>query len=285
MPQHRIVDACTRWIATAMRSGGPIQLNAARTADTILGKLTLRRGSQKGSPQSRIGFQRALLTTLTLACSVLVPLFLTDTSALATGDMTNASCPNENLVGFSPQLPDCRAYEMVTPPYKEGYPMLALSDAANGEIAIFSSFAALAGLEGSGEAPLEPNLYEDQRTSGGWEIAPIAAPLSKFIGQIPISYEAEHGSTLWKQHRPEQSAHRRDLYLRSRDGVYSLIGPLSVTPETSGEEASDVIEPVPPALDRPIAATANYDHVVLIAAKQVGYWPLDQTAANTSLYE
>ena len=34
------------------------------------------------------------------------------------------SCPNAVLrSGQSSRLPDCRAYEMVTPPYKEGFPV------------------------------------------------------------------------------------------------------------------------------------------------------------------
>jgi hypothetical protein len=40
--------------------------------------------------------------------------------ASATGDTTAPSCPNEAMVGFAANLPDCRAYEQVSPTKKDG---------------------------------------------------------------------------------------------------------------------------------------------------------------------
>ncbi len=50
-------------------------------------------------------------------------------SALASGDATSAECPAETEAspGFRAFMPDCRAYEMVTPPYEGGEPARAHS--------------------------------------------------------------------------------------------------------------------------------------------------------------
>jgi hypothetical protein len=65
---------------------------------------------------------RSLIRTLPLALAAaafLLP-FLSPTSALAAGDVNESSCPNEAMVGYSANLPDCRAYEQVSPTEKEG---------------------------------------------------------------------------------------------------------------------------------------------------------------------
>jgi len=47
-------------------------------------------------------------------------------TALSAGDANRASCPaeTESSPGFRSYMPDCRAYEQVTPPYKEGAVLL-----------------------------------------------------------------------------------------------------------------------------------------------------------------
>jgi hypothetical protein len=53
-------------------------------------------------------------------CAMAGALALCGASAMGAGDANQASCPNEASPGFRAYLPDCRAYEMVTPPYKSG---------------------------------------------------------------------------------------------------------------------------------------------------------------------
>ena len=196
------------------------------------------------------------------------------------------SCPNEALRSElnSGSLADCRAFEMVTPVYKEGYPLLASSYASNGEKAIVTSLGNLAGTPGEGETPLEGAVYMDSRTASGWRFSPLNAPLSQFVGQLPVAYEADSGMTLWDQHTPDQSAEKQVLYIRSTVGTYSLVGPL-LPPRIAQEEPSNVIEGEE-VIDRPAAATNDYTHVVLEPNNSAAYWPFDGTVGTAgSLYE
>ena len=196
------------------------------------------------------------------------------------------SCPNEALRSElnSGSLADCRAYEMVTPAYKEGYPFRVSSYASNGESAIVTSVGNLAGTPGEGETPLEADMYMDARTAAGWRLSPLNAPLSQFVGQLPIAAEPNSGVTLWDQHTPEQSAYTQGLYIRSASGAYSFVGPL-LPKGVGAEEPSNTLEGEEP-IDKPVAATADYGHVVLAANHQTAYWPFDGTVgASGSLYE
>ncbi len=178
---------------------------------------------------------------------------------------------------------------MVSPPYKEGYPLLASSFASNGESAILNSQAKLAGNPGSGETIFpQGSVYLAGREASGWGLAPLNPPLSQFVGQIPLaalSAEADDGDTLWEQHTPAQPASSRDLYVRSAGGVYSLIGPLS--PHEHPEEIpGNVIIGGFTGLDEAVAATHDYSHVAVEAANAEDRWEFDETARETrSLYE
>ncbi len=184
----------------------------------------------------------------------------------------------------STQLPDCRAYEMVSPPYKQGFPLSIRGYASNGESAILDGLATLAENPGSGEST-RGALYSDTRTSSGWQLAPLNAPLSEYVGQIPLAAEADNGETLWNQHPPDQPASSRGLYIRSASGAYSFVGPLSPHDYT-GEEASDAINKSSASYDAPVAATSDYSHVLLNAADGEDRWPFDQTTGEArSLYE
>jgi hypothetical protein len=198
-------------------------------------------------------------------------LLIAGLSLAGVADAEGEGCPNEVLrteLGSS-LLPDCRAYEMVTPSYKEGYEGLVDVYSPDGEKAMFTSYGAFAGPPGTGENPEESGLYLAIRTPTGWQTTPLNVPLSEFVGQVPLAYEVESGATLWDQHTPQQPALTRGLYIRSADGRYTYIGRLNPTVE--GEE-SNVIETQERDYDRTLAATKNYEHVVIFASSPNGYW-------------
>jgi hypothetical protein len=197
-------------------------------------------------------------------------------------------CPNEALrqelgSGF---LPDCRAYEMVTPVFKEGYEFFPQGVSSDGDRTFLYSYAAVAGAEGSANSILEAGLYLDTRTAGGWRLESVNAPASEFIQKF-IAGEPGSGESLWEQHTPAQSDSTHDLYIRSAKGVYSLVGPLA-TPENSVGEPSNVM--LLGSLHAVVlGATSDYGHVV-ISAEGPGAagerWPFDETIGEAeSLYE
>ncbi len=197
-------------------------------------------------------------------------------------------CPNESLRSelSSGLLPECRAYEMVTPAYKEGYPVLDDSFAGDGEQAILGSTGEFAGTPGGGRGS-EESLYLDRRTPGGWRLSPLNAPGSRFVGQEPVAVgvEAQSGETLWVQHTPAQSFSTRDLYIRSVSGEYALVGPLA--PPVEGEGPSNLMLAYGENSPKVGAATSDYGHILLYAQLPAidGWRSFDHTTSGGSLYE
>lgn len=106
-------------------------------------------------------------------------------AALARAD----SCTNDAFrVGASANLPDCRAYEMVSPPDKNGYDITPGNDAVtvDGGTITYQSYGAFAG------NPAGPKLdqYLSTRTSSGWTTMGINIPTNPFnIGGGQDDYE------------------------------------------------------------------------------------------------
>jgi hypothetical protein len=201
-------------------------------------------------------------------------------------------CPNEALRSelSSGGLPDCRAYEMVSPAYQEGYPVLPPSAggsySTNGDEDIVYSLGDLAGVEGDVEAGEGGELYSVTRASAGWQLSPLNPPLSQFVVSLSVAVEVDTGYSLWDQHTPLQSTRTNDLYIRSSTGAYSLVGPLREAKASNEGEASNVISPE--ELPRVDATTKNYEHIVLVAyhAESEGWPSFDHTSVGApSLYE
>ena len=232
--------------------------------------------------------KRAYRSALPLQGLLLMPLILLPLLFTPPAARAEAPCANEALRTElnSSLLPECRAYETVSPPYKEGYPMLLSSYAADGEQAILYSLGNLAGADGAGENALQGNMYLDQRGSDGWKLTPLNPPSSEFVGQYFLAAEADDGMTLWEQHTPQQGYGDRGLYVRSAAGVFSFIGPLQ-PPSLVEEEPSNALHVNTVGEDEPLAATSDYGHVVMDAVGgSEAYWSFDRTQGiDGSLYE
>ncbi len=99
-----------------------------------------------------------------------------------------ASCPNEQLRGgFSASLPDCRAYELVTPPTKTSVQVEGVGPVAvDGDAVGFSTHEPLPG------APTAGNSYMAMRGAGGWS-SEVLNPLESYTGATCVS----HAPTAW----------------------------------------------------------------------------------------
>ncbi len=162
------------------------------------------------------------LATLAAVCSGAL-------GALATPALAGG-CPNEQLrsENNSTRLPECRAYEMVTPLYKEGFPLIPQIFNDEGTLAYQStgSFA------GNGVGSLG-NEYVARRSSAGWATTSPDPPTSTYISAITAATEglsADLRSSLWDSERTEPPAEDAQtfLYLRGPDGSMTRVGPAGV---------------------------------------------------------
>jgi hypothetical protein len=163
----------------------------------------------------------------------LVPAGLTGPrNALALG-----SCPNAQYrSGSSEHLPDCRAYEQVSPVDKNGLDAVTLGLPAESSacepseectIAYMNVGAAFAGAPGN----VKSNAYLASRGAGGWLTTPLSPPLPDAppSGHAGVSYAFSPNLSQAVLRIPLQQlvegapAGVYNLYVRQPDGSYSLI--------------------------------------------------------------
>jgi hypothetical protein len=218
----------------------------------------------------------------------------------ATSARAEGACPNEAFRSelHSGQLPDCRAYELVTPAYKQGAfltGVFAISE--NGSHLIGSSFGVFAGTEGDslGQGTgLLGATYEFAGPSerSGWTASSLEPPTSAFQNNGMFDASADLSTTLWELGRRKISAAGApqgdvrcpleeaqpegvtDFYIERPRGTFTLVGP--PTPE-----------PCAPNVTRYkyIGGSSDLSHILF--STQAGFrWPFDETANGSStLYE
>jgi hypothetical protein len=115
--------------------------------------------------------RRSLACLIRSLPCVLAMLMCGSAPALADG-----ACPNEQVRGEqgSTRLPDCRAYEMVSPVFKGGFDASLINGGAeNGESVAFFSPGAFAGAPSSFSGELS---YLARRGASEWSTTPLMAP-------------------------------------------------------------------------------------------------------------
>lgn len=112
--------------------------------------------------------------------AALAALLLSPGAVLAAGDADRAACPHEGSPGFRSYLPECRAYELVTPPYKEGFPASGapLAVSAGGSRVIASSVGVFA--ETGNDRAIGFASYLFTRGESGWSTTALMPPVGEY---------------------------------------------------------------------------------------------------------
>jgi hypothetical protein len=142
------------------------------------------------------------------------------------------ACDNEAVraENNSLALPECRAYEMVSSPGKEGFP--AKFQEHYGEKVLFTARAG--SIAGSGQAnAISTSDYFTRRTASGWEVIPnlsgptgsiFAPPINvRWFFELGAYYSVDLSSSIWMLQRTG-AATSVTLELRKPDGLFTLIG-------------------------------------------------------------
>jgi hypothetical protein len=174
-------------------------------------------------------------------------------------------------------LPDNRAYEMVTPPQKNGatinndFRAVEPDFSEDGSRVIMSSIQCFAGAEScTGSRQSEGEQFLFSRTSGGWTTTALAPPASRFDANSAWMVSAEAGTELFSM--PIPPTNEDHFYIRRPDGSFVDVGP--TTPPSEGVQGT-------PWSAVTIAATSDFSHIVY---QQSHDWPFD-ASSGASTYE
>ncbi len=187
--------------------------------------------------------------------------------------MAFGGCPNEQLraENNSLGLPDCRAFEMVTPADKNSAlvePVAAATVAADGSSLAGRTYEGFAGIENDeSEADGGPAYYRFSRTASGW----VTRPLNPYRGEM-VSIGV--GDSVWQSAELYVAPRLR---LRAEDGSLSEVG--LMWPLSLGGAPLDFPFQV-------LSAAAEAVNGIVFAIYNPAFsWPFDSTVSGFRLYE
>jgi hypothetical protein len=217
-------------------------------------------------------------------------------AAWGAGDATEAFCPNEGLPGFVTSLPDCRAYEMVSPPFKDGQGIISPAAVSSDGSRVLASggFGVFAGAEGN--SGTEGGFYMFTRTASGWGVSPVTPPSSLFAYSEFAAASSDLSRVLFGVRAASQSLYAEDLYVREPDGSFVEVGPKYPPSLVGGPPSGAYTQIGAFAADGKYAgASADLSHVLFQIQPSptsnlsvTPFWPGDTTGSNQSvgdLYE
>ncbi len=147
----------------------------------------------------------------------------------------SADCPNQELrIDASALLPDCRAYELVTPADTNGRSPLGSNtegffarqvSPAGDRVPFRIKGGALPGLEGNGGENADP--YLATRTASGWSTSYVGPPADFATEIVPGAGSPDQSHFLWfatGEHGPALLSRGYTSYVRYPDGHSELLG-------------------------------------------------------------
>jgi hypothetical protein len=235
--------------------------------------------------------------------------------ALASGDANSSEClpATESSPGFRSYLPDCRAFELVSPAfvggtaprtsgYHENEPPAVSAD---GEHLLSLIFGGLAGTEGLEQNQThEGAYYEFSRTPTGWTTEAITPPDSVYPRYEFAFASADFSRSLWSVQLAPAPGEELPTGVPPEDpngdvggmsypnngvlvirepagggkGRFAAVGPVAA----QGHEPTEIHQTA-----EPVGASADLSHVlVYVEATLKQLWPGDETMeGGQSLYE
>jgi Tol biopolymer transport system component len=224
----------------------------------------------------------ALVLILTLAT-------LTVYAAVLASYAHAEECPNAVFrTGPSAHLPDCRAYELVTPPFKNSGAVALVSYSPDGSSALLRATTAFPGLEGfpSGSANGPESFYSTQRTATEWLSVADDPPASEYVPFRSYSIPHDFGSesldgqtTVWEDRATWQPGNSISIFERLPDRAIVDVGP-GLPPSTPPGTVFELGQ----ATEMTVLGLSSDGSRVLYELAS-DYWPFDDTESGQSLYE
>jgi hypothetical protein len=260
--------------------------------------MTVRYREQDWYVGGSIPVARVMCSLLVSSLLLLLSCLFIPTTTFAAGDASEGWCPNEASVGFSADLPDCRAFESVTPAYLGDTDPRGLGGSEpeispSGTELLAEDFAGYAGSEGLDQAYTQYGaMYLYTRTPTGWTAEAQDPPASQF----PWAYFASASvntlrSSVWTvtntpediEPTPERPA-TFTYVLKTSKGNFAMVGPSAAPGHEENEGGAGKV----------LAVSENGAHIIIsVFARSKFLWPGDSTSENatggsepvSSLYE
>jgi hypothetical protein len=216
---------------------------------------------------------------------------------------TDGSCVNEALRAesnvdlqtadpYSMQLPDCRAYEQVTPPFKSfdnvirervGLGIASTEAISSSGTPVLERSVPLFGHAGADE-DTNGTFYELERAASGWNATSLTEAASIFpISHWELASQTDAAVGLWSAASASQPIDAEDLYLREADGAYVDIGPIAPPAATEGPPhgAEPTTNGILVERNRVVGASADMSDVVFQRSSPTvpSHAPFSQTSS------